>query len=63
MARLARLRHPDADCMDAWSVHRALLSAEAREPALRDNPRWKLLRMDAYEAFHTTFTEGPRHGH
>lgn len=37
---------------DAWAVHRTLLLAEARAPALRDNPQWMLLRMDAYEAYY-----------
>lgn len=40
---------------DAWAVHRTLLLAEARAPALRDNPQWLLLRMDAFETFHDLF--------
>ncbi|MGJ0236967.1 hypothetical protein ACQEPB_00400 [Novosphingobium fluoreni] len=38
---------------DAWAAHRGLLMAEQRDPSLRDNPQWKLLRMDAYETFFT----------
>lgn len=43
----------EQDMRDAWAVHRALLWMELLEPRLRDNPRWKLHRMDAYEDFHT----------
>lgn len=43
----------ERDMRDAWAVHRALLMIELIEPALRDNPRWKLHRMDAYEDFYT----------
>lgn len=39
----------------AWEAHSALLRAEAANPALRDNPVWKCLRMDAYEAFRSAF--------
>lgn len=37
---------------DAWQVHRALLIAETRNPELKENPQWKLHRMDAYEDFY-----------
>lgn len=37
---------------DAWEVHAELVRAQARNPQLRDNPQWKLIRMDAYETFH-----------
>lgn len=39
------------DLEDVFNVHAALVAAEVTRPALKDNPRWKLLRMDAYEAF------------
>lgn len=39
----------------AWEVHKALVEAEMRNPALRDNPVWKLHRMDAYELFVNAF--------
>lgn len=38
-----------------WEVHQALVKAEAANPALRDNPAWKCLRMDAFEAFCVAF--------
>lgn len=41
----------ERDLVDAFNVHAALVAAEAKRPELRDNPRWKLIRMDAYEAF------------
>lgn len=40
---------------DAWAVHSALLEAEHRDPTLRDNPAWRLVRMDAFEAFCMAF--------
>lgn len=37
---------------EAWEVHRAMILSEIRDPALRANPQWMLLRMDAYEAYY-----------
>lgn len=48
---------PRDDVQDAFNVHSALIVAEASLPWLRDNPRWRLLRFDAYETFHNLFTE------
>lgn len=42
---------------DAFHVHSALVTAEVTLPWLRDNPQWRLLRMDAYETFYNLFTE------
>jgi hypothetical protein len=39
------------DLEDAFNVHAALVAAEAKRPELKTNPRWKLIRMDAYETF------------
>ena len=44
-------REEERDLADAFNVHAALVAVEAKRPALKDNPRWKMLRMDAYEAF------------
>lgn len=43
----------------AWKVHVALIKAEARDPKLSDNPRWRLLRMDAYVDFHNLLASDP----
>lgn len=43
---------------DAWAVHQALLLAETYNPGLRDNPQWRLHRMDAYETFHNLMAAG-----
>lgn len=40
---------------DAFEVHQALMFAERALPSLRRNPRWTLLRMDAFEAFCAEF--------
>jgi hypothetical protein len=40
------------ELQDAFDVHSALLTAELTFPALRDIPRWQLLRMDAFELFY-----------
>lgn len=40
---------------DAFVVHQTLILAEQRDPALKRNPQWQLLRMDAYEAFCAAF--------
>jgi len=36
---------------EAYEVHKALVWLETRHPELTRNPRWCLLRMDAYEDF------------
>lgn len=41
----------ERELADAFNVHAALVSLESKRPHLKNNPRWKLLRMDAYEAF------------
>lgn len=45
-------REEERDLADAFNVHAALVAAEAKRPHLKSNPRWRLIRMDAYEAFH-----------
>lgn len=50
MSRLRQPRHDSAqDITDAFNVHAALIAAEHARPHLKHSPRWKLLRMDAYE--------------
>lgn len=44
---------------EAFEVHCALLGAERDNPALKRNPRWTVLRQDAFEAFALTFTVLP----
>lgn len=39
----------------AYAAHVALLDQEKRFPELRNNPAWKMLRADAYEAFVMAF--------
>lgn len=34
---------------DAWEAHSELLKLMIRNPSLRDNPVWTLLRQEAYE--------------
>jgi hypothetical protein len=41
----------DAELAELFNIHAALVEAEKRRPVLKDSPRWKLLRFDAYEAF------------
>lgn len=36
---------------EAFNVHAALVAAENARPELKNNPRWQLLRLDAYETF------------
>lgn len=45
----------EQEATDAFVVHKALVMAEKREPALQQNPQWQCLRMDAYEAFCRAF--------
>ena len=40
---------------DAYEVHRMLLLMETFRPALKGNPHWRCLRMDAFEAFCNAF--------
>lgn len=35
----------------AFAAHAAMMQAEARSQALRDNPFWTMLRQDAFERF------------
>lgn len=35
----------------AFAAHAAMMWAEARDQALRDNPFWTMLRQDAFERF------------
>ena len=42
---------------DAFNVHQALVVAENAMPWLRDNPQFRMLRMDAYETFHNLMAE------
>lgn len=44
-------RDYDAELASVFDVHAALVAAEKERPHLKNNPRWQLLRMDAYEAF------------
>jgi hypothetical protein len=41
-----------SDLEDAFNVHAALVAVEAKRPHLKDNPRWRLIRMGAYEAYY-----------
>jgi hypothetical protein len=43
----------DRELADLFHVHAALVAAEQTRPHLKENARWKLLRMDTYEAFWT----------
>lgn len=40
-----------------YEVHRALVKAEAADPALADNPRWRRLREAAFEDFQFSFVK------
>lgn len=42
------------DAEEAWAVHQALLLAEARDPSLADNARWRRVRSSAYQDFEAT---------
>lgn len=48
------------DLADAFTVHSALCVAERDRPSLKDNPRWQMLRMDAYEEVMTLWWGGAR---
>lgn len=54
MARAASNPRDDSaqDLTDAFHVHSALVTIEAKRPHLRNNPRWQIIRQDAYEAFY-----------
>lgn len=41
----------ERELSDLFHVHAALVRAERARPHLKDNPRWQMLKMDAYEAF------------
>lgn len=41
----------------AYEVHQALAQAEARNPALKDNPRWNRLREAAFADFELSFVK------
>lgn len=45
------------DLSDAFEVHAALVWRERDQPGLRQNPRWQLIRMDAYEEYHRLMGE------
>lgn len=42
--------------MDAYDAHRAVLMAEQKDPALRQNPFWTMIRQDAFEQFARAFS-------
>ena len=42
----------ERDLEDAFNVHAALVAAEIKRPHLKNSPRWRLIRMDAYEAYY-----------
>ncbi|WP_103729002.1 hypothetical protein [Novosphingobium sp. HII-3] len=44
----------------AWDAHSELMRAMIRNPNLRDNPVWSMLRQDAYEHLCEAF--GSIHG-
>lgn len=54
MAHTANTRpnRDSQDLTDAFDVHAALASIEAKRPYLKQNPRWQMIRWDSYEAFH-----------
>lgn len=54
-------REEERDLVDAFSVHAALVAAEAEHPHLKASPRWQLIRMDAYAEFYEAMT-GASHG-
>jgi hypothetical protein len=39
----------------AYAVHQALVKAEAGDPSLKDNPRWRRLREAAFADFEFSF--------
>lgn len=44
------VRHDSTQALaEAFNVHAALVAAEAGRPHLKNNPRWQMLRADAYE--------------
>lgn len=45
----------EQEAFEAFEVHRALVATERAAPNLRRNPRWQLIRMDAFEAFNNAF--------
>lgn len=45
----------ERELSDLFHVHAALLAAERTRPHLKDSARWRLLRMDAYEALMTAW--------
>ncbi len=42
----------DRELAETFNVHAALVAAENSRPHLKANPRWRLIRMDAYEAYY-----------
>ena len=60
-ATLHMLRAP-SDADQAFQVHAAMMKAEAREPTLRANSRWRSARQQIYTAFVQTFAAGSTGG-
>lgn len=46
---------PHLAAEQAFAAHAAMVRAEAREPALKDNPCWTLLRREAFARFDRAF--------
>jgi hypothetical protein len=51
--KIITAKEPQAS--DAFAVHQALIQAERRDPRLKRNPQWQIMRMDAYENFARAF--------
>jgi len=47
----------EARAHEAWEAHRAMVLAEIRQPALKDNATWTVLRETAMTDFLRAFEE------
>ncbi|PTR06420.1 hypothetical protein C8K11_12033 [Novosphingobium sp. GV055] len=53
--RCAARRGSSLAAEQAFAAHAAMVRAEAREPDLKDNPCWTLLRREAFSRFDRAF--------
>lgn len=51
------IRYDEMRAHQAWEAHTALIRAELRQPALKDNPQWAVLRDVAAANFISAFEE------
>lgn len=51
------IKYDEQRAHDAWEAHTAMIRAELRDPKLRDNSEWAILREVAASNFVSAFEE------